>query len=134
MLGLSERGLSIAFTRKTRTSFFSSFFVLQRPRECCFFSCSSKEKLLFFRTHKRTSRTSKVHQQQMVSSMIKMDNDEITDQDLIFEENVLQNPYVEDVWDKYIQFLVSTTNLSSTKLRQFTSEPSKRIQNRETCG
>ena len=52
----------------------------------------------------------------MVSSMIKMDNDEITDQDLIFEENVLQNPYVEDVWDKYIQFLVSTTNSSSTKL------------------
>ncbi|CAL6429059.1 unnamed protein product [Bathycoccus prasinos] len=44
-----------------------------------------------------------------------MDN-EITDQDLIFEENVLQNPYVEDVWDKYIQFLVSTTNSSSTKL------------------
>ena len=52
----------------------------------------------------------------MVSSLIKMDNDEITDQDLIFEENVLQNPYVEDVWDKYIQFLVSTTNSSSTKL------------------
>ena len=51
----------------------------------------------------------------MVSSLIKMDN-EITDQDLIFEENVLQNPYVEDVWDKYIQFLVSTTNSSSTKL------------------
>ena len=43
-------------------------------------------------------------------------NNEITDQDLIFEENVLQNPYVEDVWDKYIQFLVSTTNSSSTKL------------------
>ena len=81
-----------------------------------FFACSSKEKLLFQNTQ-RTSRTSKVHQQSlMVSSMIKMDNDEITDQDLIFEENVLQNPYVEDVWDKYIQFLVSTTNSSSTKL------------------
>ncbi len=72
--------------------------------------------LLFPSKDTNTSRTSKVHQQSlMVSSLIKMDN-EITDQDLIFEENVLQNPYVEDVWDKYIQFLVSTTNSSSTKL------------------
>jgi len=41
-------------------------------------------------------------------------NNEITDQDLIFEENVLQNPYVEDVWDKYIQFLVSTTTTTNS--------------------
>jgi pre-mRNA-splicing factor SYF1 len=65
--------------------------------------------------HQIKNVTSSSKQSLMVSSLIKMDN-EITDQDLIFEENVLQNPYVEDVWDKYIQFLVSTTNSSSTKL------------------
>jgi pre-mRNA-splicing factor SYF1 len=44
------------------------------------------------------------------------DDLEITDQDLIFEENILQNPYVEDVWDKYIQFLSSNSSSFSKLL------------------
>ena len=105
----------------------SSFFVLQRPclnvvlhkflakKTYCRFRNSSFSEYTEKHKHQIKNVTSSSKQSLMVSSLIKMDN-EITDQDLIFEENVLQNPYVEDVWDKYIQFLVSTTNSSSTKL------------------
>ena len=35
----------------------------------------------------------------------------ISDADLVFEENCLQNPFVEDVWDKYVTYLL-TSNTS----------------------
>ena len=49
--------------------------------------------------------------EQQTATALEMHADhEITDQDLVFEENCLQNPYVEDVWDKYIQFLLNNNS------------------------
>ena len=56
--------------------------------------------------------------EQQTATALEMHADhEITDQDLVFEENCLQNPYVEDVWDKYIQFLLNNnSNPSFSKI------------------